>query len=79
MSEKLNLNINLDQTAPVVCEECQGMYFEQVLHLRKVSGLLTGTGETSYVPIPVFACTSCGHVNMEFLPKEMKGINDVTE
>lgn len=71
-----NLNVSLDQTLPVVCEKCSGMYFEQALHIRKVSGLLTGTGQTSYLPIPVFSCKSCGHVNTEFLPKEIKNLSD---
>jgi hypothetical protein len=70
-----NLNVNLDQTLPVLCEKCEGIYFEQALHIRKVSGLLTGTGQTSYLPIPVFACKSCGHVNTEFLPKELKDLS----
>jgi len=69
-----NLNVSLDQTLPVECEECGGLYFEQALHIRKVSGLLTGTGQTSYLPIPVFACKACGHVNTEFLPKELKDL-----
>lgn len=63
-------NVSYDQTLPVVCEECGHNMFTQALHLRKASGLLTGTGQTSYIPIPVFACLKCDHVNAEFLPKE---------
>jgi hypothetical protein len=63
-------NIPYDQTLPVECDECGHNMFVQALHLRKASGLLTGTGQTSYVPIPVFACMKCDHVNVEFLPKE---------
>jgi len=70
-----NLNISFDQTLPVVCNECGHQYFEQQLLLRMASGFLTGTGQTSYVPIPVFACTKCGYVNSEFLPKEVKNLD----
>ena len=69
------LNIGIDQTSPVLCDECGGHFFNQVLHLRKASGLLTGTGVPSYVPIPVFACTACGHVNVEFLPQEVQQLD----
>jgi len=69
------MNLDLSQTAPVTCEKCQHLYFEQVVHLRKASGLLTGTGKPTYVPIPVFACTKCGHVNVEFLPTEIKDLD----
>jgi len=65
-----NVNLDLSQTAPVLCEECKGTYFEQALVLRKASGLLTGTGKPTYIPIPVFSCKECGHVNSDFLPRE---------
>ena len=62
--------IDISKTDPVICEECGSTYFEQVLHLRKASGIITGTGQTTYIPIPVFACKKCGHINQEFQPKE---------
>ena len=64
--------LDISQTAAVSCEECGHTYFEQVLHLRKASGFLTGTGQDTYVPIPVFSCKKCGHINAEFQPKEEK-------
>ena len=73
--ENPQLNLSIDQTQPVLCEKCGGHYFEQALHIRKASGLLTGTGQTTYMPIPVFACKACGHVNTEFLPRELKDLN----
>ena len=72
-------NVNFNQTSPVTCDSCGGMYFEQALHIIKVSGLLTGTGQTSYMPIPVFACKDCGHINSEFLPKEMQSLDDTDQ
>ncbi len=71
-----NLNIDINQTSPVECESCGHMYFEQALHLRKASGLLTGTGQASYLPIPVFSCKECGHINTEFLPKEITNLDN---
>ena len=66
------LNVDFNQTLPVTCDECGHTYFEQAIVLRKASGLLTGTGKPSYIPIPVFACRECGHVNAEFQPKEAR-------
>ena len=66
------LNVDFNQTLPVTCDECGHTYFEQALVIRKASGFLTGTGKPTYIPIPVFACKSCGHVNSEFQPKEGK-------
>jgi len=36
--------------------------------LRKASKFLTGTAQDALIPIPVFACGKCGHVNKDFLP-----------
>jgi hypothetical protein len=69
-------NVSLDQTKAVLCEKCEGHFFEEGVHLRKASGLLTGTGQTTYIPIPIFACKECGHVNSEFLPKEIKNLEE---
>ena len=70
-----NVNVDLSQTKAVVCEECNGIYFDQALTIRQASGLLTGTGKPTYIPIPVFKCSSCGHVNSEFQPKEGKQLD----
>lgn len=72
MEQKLNVDIN--QTTAVICEECNHTIFEQALIIRKASGLLTGQPKPSYIPIPVFKCGKCGHVNGEFLPKEIKDL-----
>lgn len=37
--------------------------------LRKVSRILMGDTKDGVLPIPVFTCSKCGHVNKEFLPK----------
>lgn len=73
--ENPKLNLAINETLPVECEKCGHTFFEEALHIRKISGLLTGTGQTSYMPIPVFSCKACGHVNTEFLPRELKDLN----
>jgi uncharacterized Zn finger protein len=70
--EQPRVNLSINETLPVECEKCGHTFFEEALHIRKISGLLTGTGQNSYMPIPVFSCKACGHVNTEFLPKELK-------
>lgn len=72
--QQQTINIPIEDTTPVLCEECNNTYFEQAVLLRKVSALLSGTGQTSYLPIPVFACNKCGHVNEEFKPREIKSL-----
>ena len=69
------LNVDFNQTTAVICEECNGTYFDQALVLRKASGILTGQAKPTIIPIPVFKCTKCGHVNGEFLPQEIQALD----
>lgn len=71
MSQNLNLNISLDKTTSIVCEECSNESFIQVTFLRKVSKFIAGTDQDALIPIPSFSCAKCGHVNVEFQPKNL--------
>lgn len=70
------LNISLDKTQPMVCEKCENEVFVEGVMLRKASKFLTGTTQDAVVPIPVFTCSKCGHVNNEFLPKELQRVEE---
>ena len=65
-------SFDITQTTPEVCESCKGEAFTQAFLLRKVSALLTETGKEGYLPIQVFACAKCGHVNEHFVPSELR-------
>jgi hypothetical protein len=72
MAQQMNLNISLDKTTPIACDECQNESFIQVVFLRKVSRFIVGSDQDGLVPIPSFACSKCGHVNEEFQPKNLE-------
>jgi hypothetical protein len=72
MNNTPKLNVSLDKTVPIVCEKCENQTFTEAVILRKVSRFLTGQSQDGLIPIPVFACTSCSHVNEDFLPAELK-------
>jgi uncharacterized Zn finger protein len=66
------LNVSLDKTTPITCDECGNTTFTESVILREVSKFLTGQMQDGVIPIPVFSCTSCGHVNEKFMPAELK-------
>ena len=70
-----SINVDINQTTEVICEKCGGKIFEQGLVIRKASGILTGQSKPSYIPIPIFKCAGCGHVNSEFQPKEVQSLD----
>jgi DNA-directed RNA polymerase subunit RPC12/RpoP len=55
-----NFNIDINQTTELTCESCGHNHFEQVFMIRKLSPLLSPTGQPALIPIPVYACTKCG-------------------
>jgi hypothetical protein len=71
-NNQVNLNVTLDKTVPVTCEECGNNVFVEGLLLRKVSRFLTGQNQDGIIPIPVFSCSKCQHVNEEFIPSDLK-------
>ena len=64
------MNVDLSQTTAEVCEKCENDTFQQVYQMRKLSALLSPTGTEAMIPIQIFACAKCGHINSAFLPKE---------
>jgi hypothetical protein len=67
-----NINISLDKTAAVACDECSNQTFAEGTLLRKASRFLTGTAQDALIPIQIFYCTKCGHTNEEFLPIQLR-------
>tara|TARA_R110000824_G_scaffold259914_1_gene448588 strand:- start:84 stop:320 length:237 start_codon:yes stop_codon:yes gene_type:complete len=59
-------SIDFSKTTQICCEACGGSTFKQTLLLRKLSALVSPNGQETIVPMQVFACEKCGHVNKEF-------------
>jgi len=70
--QQMNLNITLDKTTSVVCEKCENEVFIEGMMLRKASRFVTGTSQDALIPIPVFSCSKCGHINEEFIPMQLR-------
>ena len=65
-------NIDLTHAKTLECEKCQGVGFKQTMMLKKLSPLVSPNGQEAIVPVGVFACESCGHVNKEFQEADIK-------
>jgi len=58
--------IDISKTTSIKCEKCENSTFKQTLLIRKLSALVAPNGQETVIPIGVFACEKCGHVNSEF-------------
>ena len=65
-------NIDLTHAKTLQCEKCEGVGFRQTMMLKKLSPLMSPTGQETIIPVGVFACDSCGHVNKEFAEADIK-------
>jgi hypothetical protein len=74
--EQINMNITLDKTSGISCDECKGEVFTDGVMLRKASRFITGTAQDAIIPIQVFSCVKCGYVNEEFLPSQLRNKNE---
>ena len=63
--------IDMSQTTSVQCEKCENSTFKQTLLIRKLSALVSPTNQETIVPVQVFDCKKCGHVNSEFRQSEL--------
>ena len=62
--------IDMSQTTSVKCEKCENSTFKQTLLIRKLSALVSPSGQETVIPVAVFTCEKCGHVNSEFVDME---------
>ena len=70
MNKGANVKINAEDLQDVVCDECGHQIFTPAFLFKKVSAVLSPTGKASMVPLQVFKCASCGHINKDFIPNK---------
>ena len=68
----LNLNINPSDLTDIVCDKCGSQCFVPTFLFKKLSAVLSPNGKETIIPMQIYRCADCGHINDEFLPKEME-------
>jgi uncharacterized Zn finger protein len=63
--------VNLKECETIKCDNCQGIYFREVIYIKRVSRfMIPNATEDQTVPFPIYKCDSCGHINESFNPFE---------
>lgn len=60
--------IDISNAESITCDKCGNHTFETVVLIKRISAIMSPTGQEALVPISVFSCNACGWVNKEFLP-----------
>ena len=69
---KAQVKLDMSDLKDILCENCEGTVFREATMFKKLSALLSPTGKEQIIPIPVFRCDECGHINKGFLPQLTK-------
>ena len=59
---KANINVDLSDAETMICEECGNKVFLQGYVIKKISAIISPTGQEVIAPIQVFNCGSCGEM-----------------
>ena len=64
---KQQVRIDATSAKDVSCDDCEGLFFEPIVVLKKLSALASPTGQEIIIPAQLFRCAGCKHINKEFL------------
>ena len=62
------IKVNLEAAEDILCDECSNAYFTPAVMVKRLSPLISPTGQEALVPVQTFQCNKCGHVNDKFQP-----------
>jgi predicted RNA methylase len=61
-----NGTIDISKADTVVCEKCDNRLFIQSFVIKKISAILSPSGQEAIVPVQVYSCGNCGSVPKMF-------------
>ena len=66
------VHIDMSTAKDMLCAKCENNSFKATTLIKTISELISPSGKEMIIPIPVYACESCGHVNEQFLKNEFE-------
>ena len=64
--QKQQVKVDLSQAETMKCEHCGNYLFIKSSIIKRMSPLMSPTGEEALIPIEIYSCGNCGRV-----PKDM--------
>ena len=60
--------VDINDTETITCEDCNNATFIPAFFLRRISPIVSPTGQEAMVPIQVYSCGNCGKVPDKLMP-----------
>ncbi len=62
-----DMQINPTSLDDVQCDKCGNFTFMRVQLMKRMPAVISPTGKEAFMPMDVFACVACNHVNERFI------------
>jgi len=62
MNNQPKMNIDINNAEDFKCENCENIYFQPVVRLKRISPLQSPTGQEAVYPIQIMSCTKCDSI-----------------
>tara|TARA_R110000796_G_scaffold87056_1_gene188151 strand:+ start:91 stop:339 length:249 start_codon:yes stop_codon:yes gene_type:complete len=66
--------VDINDTETMVCDDCGNAVFIPAFFLRRLSALMSPSGQEALIPMQVYSCGNCGKVP-DKLNQEVNGSN----
>ena len=60
--------VDINDTEMIKCDDCGNASFIQAFFLRKLSALMSPTGQEAMIPVQIYSCGNCGKVPDKLIP-----------
>ena len=67
--QQKQVQVDLNDAETMKCEDCGNSVFIPAFFLKRLSPLVSPTGQEAMIPIEVFSCGNCGKVPDKMMPK----------
>jgi predicted nucleic acid-binding Zn ribbon protein len=62
------INVDLNSAPELHCPKCDSLFFQEVTFFKKLSALMSPSGQETIIPVVAYACIECGTINPALLP-----------
>ena len=63
------IEVDLSKSDDIICDNCGNKTFIQVVEIKRLSPIVSPTGQEALVPVQMYACAKCLHVNVKIQVK----------
>ena len=74
--QQTQVKVDLKQADTIKCKDCNNYLWIQSFILKKLSALVSPTGQEALIPVQVYSCGNCGKVAEGML--EGSGVDDTS-